>query len=120
MTSILLVDDQAQVRQGLRMRLALEADLAVVGEAAAAGEAVRLAYTLQPDVVLLDFELPDGTGLEALPALRAAAPGARVVLLTIHDNQPLRARAQAAGAQGFVSKLDGSNVLVDCIRTGGA
>ena len=101
---LLVVDDHTLFRRGLVALLAGDATLEVVGEAADAAEAVRRAQALQPDVVLLDNHLPGATGIQSLAELKAAAPAARVVLLTVsEDEQDLQA-ALRGGAQGYLLK----------------
>jgi len=101
---LMVVDDHTLFRRGLVALLACDPSLEVVGEAADAGQAVRQAAALQPDVILLDNHLPGVTGIQALPDLREAAPQARVLLLTVsEDTQDLQA-ALRAGAQGYLLK----------------
>ena len=80
---ILVVDDHTLFRRGLTALLARDASLQVVGDAADSGEAQRRAAELQPDLILLDNHLPGVNGVDALPALRQAAPAARVMMLTV-------------------------------------
>jgi two-component system nitrate/nitrite response regulator NarL len=101
---LLVVDDHTLFRRGLVALLSADASLQVVGEAGDASEAVRRAAQLQPDVILLDNHLPGATGVQALPGLKEAAPAARVVLLTVsEDEQDLRA-ALRGGAKGYLLK----------------
>jgi DNA-binding NarL/FixJ family response regulator len=116
MIRVLLIDDQSVVRRGLRLRLALETDIQVVGEASAGGEALALAQTLLPDVALVDIEMPDMYGIETAAALRGLAPQCAVVILSIHGSAENRARAQAAGAVAFVEKDGGADALLAAIR----
>lgn len=116
MIKLLLVDDQPAVRQGLRMRLALEADLAVVGEAGDGRAALALAAALAPDVVLMDVALPEMDGIAVTEALLAAAPERAVVMLSLYDDAVTRARARAAGACTFVAKQDGVDALLAAVR----
>jgi DNA-binding NarL/FixJ family response regulator len=101
---LLLVDDRPSVRRGLRIWLALEPDLEVVGEAADGAEAISLTQALRPDVVLMDIEMPGVDGISATAALRSVVPQSAVVILTLHDDAATRARAQEAGAAAFVAK----------------
>src|SRR5437764_13805823 len=98
MIRLLLVDDQPAVRRGLRVRFQLEPDLQVVGEASTGREALTLAQTLSPDVVLMDIEMPGMDGIEAAAALGMVVPQSAVVILSIHTERQARMRAQAAGA----------------------
>ncbi|MGV3571684.1 MAG: response regulator [Ramlibacter sp.] len=101
---LLVVDDHTLFRRGLVALLAADTSLAVVGEAGDAPEAVRKAQALQPEVILLDNHLPGATGIQALPELREAAPAARIVLLTVsEDDRDLQA-AFRAGANGYLLK----------------
>ncbi len=104
MFSILLVDDQPAIRQGLSLQIATEPDLTVVGHAGSGHEGLALAELLQPDVIILDVAMPDMDGIAVLPKLAAVAPRSAVVVLTIHDDCDTRARALTAGARAFVAK----------------
>ena len=116
MIRVLLVDDQPAIRRGLRMRLALEADLIVVGEAADGPAALALALALQPDVVLLDVQMPGMDGIDTAHALRAAMPACAVVLLTLYGDTITRTRAAAAGVVVFVEKHEADMALVQAIH----
>ena len=113
---LLLVDCQRAVRRGLKMRFALEPDLEVVGEAGDTAEAVPLACTLHPDVILTDVELPGVSGTEAIETLRTATPHSGVVIFTLHDFVATRARAMAVGAAAFVAKHQTEETLLAAIR----
>ena len=113
---VLVVDDQAGIRRGLRMWLALEPDIEIVGEAASGEEAVLAAAALRPDVVLMDAEMPGMGGVAATAALLAATPGTAVVVQSLHDDAPTRTRARAAGAAAFVGKGTGEVELLAAIR----
>ncbi|HWQ14010.1 MAG TPA: response regulator transcription factor [Roseiflexaceae bacterium] len=117
MIRLLVVDDQPAVRAGLRMRLALEPDIEVVGEAEDGAAALAQAARLRPDVVLMDIEMPRMDGLAATAALRAVAPESAVVILSLHDSQALRAHARSAGAAAFVAKHESEAALLHAIRT---
>lgn len=101
---VLLVDDHALVREGLRSVLMAEPDFSVVGEATNAGGAVEMALREKPDVVLLDIRLADGDGIEVTKRLRQELPGTAVVLLTMHENRGLARRGLEAGAVGYLLK----------------
>src|SRR3954451_11949681 len=94
---VLIADDHSVLREGLRMVIELQPDLEVAGEAADGAEALTLARTLQPDVVLLDLMMPNLDGLAALPRLREAAPRARVVVLTSSEEEDRMVAAMRAG-----------------------
>ncbi|GAB3650446.1 response regulator [Ramlibacter alkalitolerans] len=113
---LLVVDDHTLFRRGLVALLAADATLHVVGEAADGVEAVRRARALQPDVVLLDNHLPGATGIQAIAELRDAAPLAKIVLLTVsEDDRDLQA-ALRAGAHGYLLKTIEGDVLVQAIH----
>lgn len=112
---LLLVDWQRAVRRGLKMRFALEPDLEVVGEAGDTAEAISLARTLHPDVILIDVELPGVSGTEAIERLRTATPHSGVVIFTLHDDVATRARIRALGA-AFVAKHQTEETLLAAIR----
>jgi len=116
MITVLLVDDQPMVRQGLRMRLGLEADMQVVGEGGDGLAAIELAHTLHPDVVLIDVEMPHMDGLTATKAIRAIAPQCAVIVVSLHGDAATRTKALAAGASAFVGKHDGEEALLRAIR----
>ncbi|PZU55564.1 MAG: DNA-binding response regulator [Thauera sp.] len=101
---ILLVDDHTLFRRGLTALLSRDPMLQIVGDAADAGEAQRRAQALQPDVILLDNHLPGVNGVDALPALREAAPAARLIMLTISEDGEDLAAALRAGASGYLLK----------------
>jgi DNA-binding NarL/FixJ family response regulator len=113
---ILLVDDQPAVRQGLKMRLGLERDLVVVGEACDGAQALALAELLRPDIVIMDIEMGKADGLTATKHLAITMPKVAVVILTIYGDAATRRRAKAAGAAAFVEKQGGAAALLDEIR----
>lgn len=113
---LLLADDHAVLRTGLRLLLDGQPDLKVVGEAGDGAEALHLAANLQPDLILLDLTMPGLSGLEALPALRKAAPGARVLILTMHDDEGYLRQALRAGASGYVLKKAADAELIFAVR----
>jgi DNA-binding NarL/FixJ family response regulator len=116
MIRVLVVDGQAEVRRGLRMRLAIESDIAVVGETGIAEEALALAQALDPDVIVVDIGMRGADGVNMVKRLRAAAPAATAVVLTLHGDKDTRARAQEAGAQAFLEKYGGAAELLQAIR----
>jgi two-component system response regulator NreC len=114
--SILLADDHAILRRGVRMLLAAQRDFQVVGEASNGADAVRLALQRRPDVALIDLSMPGMSGQEVIQRIRAAAPSVRVLVLTVHDN-PIYARMTlAAGASGHIVKDVDPAALAMAIR----
>jgi two-component system response regulator NreC len=103
---VLIADDHGLVRAGLRSLLSSNPEIEVVGEAANGDEALRLATELAPDVVLLDISMPGpgGSGIVTTRRLREAAPGVRVLILTMHEDKGLLREAVAAGAIGYILK----------------
>jgi DNA-binding NarL/FixJ family response regulator len=116
MIQVLLVDDQPSVRQGLRMRMELEPDLTVVGEADNGLEAISLAQRLGPDVVVMDVAMPEMDGITATKRLRELAPHVSVVMLSIHGDSATRLQAREAGAAAFVEKQASVEDLLSAIR----
>ena len=114
--TVLLVDDEAGVRRGLRMRLGREPDLVVVGEAEDGEGAIGLAASLQPDIVLLDVALPGRDGIGTATVLQTVVPSSAVVMLTLHDDTTTRARATAAGARTLIGKHEPMPKLLAAIR----
>jgi DNA-binding NarL/FixJ family response regulator len=116
MIRVLLVDDQAFVRRGLRVLFHLEPDLQVVGEARTGTEALSLARELTPDVVLMDIQMPEMDGIAATAALGSVVPQSVVVILSISDDAQTRGRALAAGAVACVEKRGATQALLSAIR----
>ena len=113
---VLLVDDQSGVRAGLKMRLALETDLDIVGEAGDGAQALAEATLRRPDVVVLDHEMPGMDGPAVIEALKRSGWHGAVVMLSLHDDMAHRMAAARAGAYAFVSKTEPSERLIDQIR----
>lgn len=113
---VLIADDHAVLRAGLRMLLAAQVDLEVVAEAGTAQEAVRKARDAHPDVLLLDLSMPGGGGLSAIGPIRAASPKTRVVVLTMHDDPAYFRAAIEGGASGYVVKKAADSELLSAIR----
>jgi DNA-binding NarL/FixJ family response regulator len=116
MIRVLLVDDQPAVLQGLRMRMALEADLNVVGVAGDGQQAISVAKACEPDVVVMDVEMPIMDGIAATAKIHGLLPETAVIMLSIHDNPQLRNKAKSAGAAAYVEKSEGINALLEEIR----
>lgn len=113
---IVVVDDHTLFRRGLVALLSREPGLQIVGDAADAGEALRRAQELQPDLILLDNHLPGVNGVDVLPALREAAPSARVVMLTVSEDENDLAAALQAGASGYLLKTIEGDALAQAIQ----
>ena len=116
MTRVLIVDDHAVVRDGLRVLLEREPDFVVSGEAADGAEAVELAARTRPDVVLMDLSLPRLSGLEATRAISEGVPGAHVLILTTFETEERIFQAIRAGASGFMLKDSGAEELMRAVR----
>src|SRR5580765_3995742 len=113
---ILLVDDQPLFREGLRTLLSVQADFEVVGEAGNGEEAIRLARSLLPSVVLMDLQMPVLDGVAATRRLRAEQPGCRIIVLTTFDDDDMVFDGLRAGAVGYLLKDAPSDKLAEAIR----
>ena len=114
---VVLCDDHAIVRAGIRALLEREADLAIVGEASSGLEAVELAQALQPDAMLLDLSMPGGNGLDAIARIRSLAPRCRILVLSMHVAPEFVRPALRAGAHGSLVKGSGLGDLLRAVRT---
>jgi DNA-binding NarL/FixJ family response regulator len=113
---IVLVDDHAMVREGLRLLLRPAPDIAVVGEAADGAAAVDLAQRVTPDIVVLDLDMPGGDGLAAVRELGRTMPAVRVLILTVHPEHECLLPLLGAGARGYLTKEAASRDLLEAIR----
>lgn len=113
---LLLVDDHAVVRSGLRMLLGNESDVEIVGEAGTAAEALSLAGKLDPNVILMDIGLPDMSGIDATRQIKSRYPQVAVVALTIHEDEEYFFKMLDAGASGYVPKRAAPEELLTAIR----
>jgi DNA-binding NarL/FixJ family response regulator len=113
---VVIVDDQVLVAEGLARIVAGSDDLAVVGMATGPDDLPALSVESAPHVVLLDYRLADDTGYAAVPAVAAAWPKARVLLVTGYPSEHTRSQARTAGCAGFVSKGESSEALLQAIR----
>jgi two-component system response regulator NreC len=113
---IVIVDDHAVVRSGLKLLLEGQEDLEVVGEAGDARTAVFEVRAQKPDVILMDVVMPTGSGIEATPAVLQEAPGAKVLILSMQDDPAYVREAFAAGASGYVLKEAADAELVAAVR----
>jgi two-component system, NarL family, response regulator NreC len=115
-TTVLIVEDQAAIRSGLRLLLDAEEDIEVVGEAGSANQAVYEAIALEPDVVLMDVAMPEGSGIDAIPKVLEAAPDAKALVLSMEDDPSSAREAFAAGASGYVLTEAADAELVAAVR----
>ena len=113
---ILIVDDHTLFRRGMTALLARDARLKIVGDAADASEALRKAADLKPDVILLDNHLPGVNGVDALPALHDAALGARILMLTVSEDENDLVVALRGGAAGYLLKTTEGDALTAAIE----
>ncbi len=113
---ILLVDNQASVRQGLKMQLSLEPDLIVIGEANDGDTAVKIAATLKPDVTVMDVDMPYVNGITATERICQNEPSSKVVVLTMYADPVTKRNAVAAGAIDVIEKQPSPALLMNAIR----
>src|SRR5918997_2032231 len=113
---VILVDDHAMVREGLRLLLRTAPDIAVVGEAGDGVAALSIARQVAPDIVVLDLDMPGGDGTVALRELGKALPQVRVLILTVHAEHERLLPVLDAGARGYLTKEAASRDLVEAIR----
>ena len=115
--TVLLADDHAVLRAGLRSLLSAEPDLQVVGEAGDGAQAVHLAEQLRPAVVVMDISMPVMDGLAATRQITSRVPGTRVLVLTMHAEEQYLLKVLEAGGSGYVLKRSADTELMDAIRT---
>jgi DNA-binding NarL/FixJ family response regulator len=113
---VLIVDDHAVFSDALATILRTEADLEVVGKGGTVHEAISLARTLQPDVVLLDVHMPDGSGIQAAAAIKKDRPQTQVVILTSDEEESVLRSAVQAGVTGYLSKHESAAQVVQAVR----
>jgi len=113
---ILLADDHAVLRAGLRALLAAQGDLEVVGEASDGGEAIRLTQTLRPDLVVMDIGMPGVSGIDATARIKRDLPAVKVLILSMHDDRGYLRQVLRAGASGYVLKKAADTELLAAIR----
>mgnify|MGYP000221108791 CR=1 FL=1 len=113
---VLVVDDHAVVREGVRMVLETDPDLKVVGEAGSGEEAIERARELSPDVVVMDIGMPGLSGFEATRRIRAAQPEVKVLALTVHDSEAYLFQMLQAGAVGYVLKRAAAADLIQAVK----
>jgi two-component system, NarL family, response regulator NreC len=115
-TRLLLVDDHAVVRSGLRMLLENERDVEIIGEAGTASQALEAAIELKPNVILMDIGLPDMSGIDATREIKKHCPDVSIVALTIHEDEEYFFKMLEAGASGYVPKRAAPEELLTAIR----
>ena len=116
MIRVLLADDHAVVRDGLRVLLQAQDDIDVVGDAANGREAVRQTLSLRPDVAIMDIAMPELNGIEATAQLHDACPSTQVLILSMHSTTEHIFRALQAGARGYLLKDSAGSEVVDAVR----
>jgi two-component system response regulator NreC len=115
--NVLIADDHAIVRSGLRLLLSSEEDIHVVGEAADGGEVVDLVERLAPEVVLMDIGMPTINGVEATRILKERFPSVHVLILTVHRSEEYFFQTLEAGASGYILKAAETSELINAVRT---
>lgn len=116
-TKILIVDDHEVVRDGLRNILTSLDSLSIAGEAGDGEEAVKMYATLKPDLVIMDISMPGMNGIEATRVIKEKDPDARILILTMHDNQEYLNQIIRSGAKGFILKNTDKEELLEAVRT---
>jgi len=116
MPRILITDDHAIVRTGLRTLLTAEPGMELVGEASGGFEAIELAEKVRPEILLLDLSMPDLDGIQVTRALKAKLPDLRILILTVHEDQALLREAIRAGASGYIVKRAAESELISAIN----
>ncbi len=114
---VLIADDHAIVRAGLRAVLTGEAGMELVGEASGGEEALALVEHLRPDILVLDLSMPDLDGIQVTKRLQSTTPGVRVLILTVHEDEALLREAIHAGAAGYILKHAAEAELIAAIHT---
>ena len=117
MIQVLLVDDHDLMRNGIKLMLGEADDIKVIGEACTGEEAIEQSQLLKPDVVLMDVEMPGIGGLEATRKLLRIQPETRIIILSVHDEDPFPNQLLDAGADGYMSKHCGVNDIINAIHT---
>ncbi|MDT8408956.1 MAG: response regulator transcription factor [Wenzhouxiangellaceae bacterium] len=116
MIRVLIADDHAIVREGLKRILADDVELETIAEASDGFEAARLAREHQPDIVLLDISMPGRSGIDALADIQTASPGSRILILSMHPEDQYAIRCLRDGADGYMTKESAPEMLLEAIR----
>ncbi len=114
--TVLIVDDHPIVRQGLTQLISQESDLEVVGEADDVRSAIEAARKLAPDAVIVDLMLKDSSGIELIKDIKAGNPGARILVVSMHDEAVYAERALRAGAHGYIMKQEATKEVLNALR----
>ena len=117
---VMIVDDVSETRENVRKLLQFESDVDVVGVARTGKEAIQLSQELNPDVVLMDINMPDMDGITATESIRSKQPAVQVVILSVQSDQNYMRRAMLAGARDFLTKPPMGDELISAIRRAGA
>jgi DNA-binding NarL/FixJ family response regulator len=117
MIQLLLADDHAVMRRGIREILEADPEIEVTGEAGDGREAIRLANELKPDVMIIDLAMPELNGLDAIPHIRKDCPEIEILVFSMHDSEELVREVFAAGARGYVLKSDAPRYLVEAVKS---
>jgi DNA-binding NarL/FixJ family response regulator len=115
-TTVVIADDHPMIRQGLRLTLDQLPGIQVIGEATTGRQAVELAESLQPDMLIMDLNMPDGNGIDATRALTQSSPHVKVLILTMFDDDASVFQAMRAGARGYLLKGAGEQEIERAIR----
>lgn len=113
---VLVADDHPLLREGVAALISTQPDMVLIGEAGSGAEAIRQYRSLMPDVVLVDLQMPDINGVDAILAIREEAPDAHIIVLTTYEGDVLAHRALTAGAQAYLLKATVRRDLADTIR----
>src|SRR5512147_2533466 len=116
---VMIVDDVSETRENVRKLLQFESDVEVVGVARTGKEAIQISQELNPDVVLMDINMPDMDGISATEAIRAKQPAVQVIILSVQSDQNYMRRAMLAGARDFLTKPPMGDELISAIRRAG-
>lgn len=114
---VLIADDHAMLRQGLKQILELEEDIEVIAQASNGNEAISLAREKNPDVILMDINMPQTNGLQAISQLKTEKHPSKIIVLTLHEDREYLFKTLQMGAEGYVLKDAESNVLIEAIRS---
>ncbi len=117
MIRILIVDDHRMFRQSLRIVIDSQQDMQIVGEASSGLEALKLAQTLEPDIILMDFNMPGMNGVDATRRISSMESDIKIIGLSSHSEEIYVEKMLAAGAHDYISKVCKREALLDCIRS---